>query len=87
MISALRRAAMIAIVCFIMKGKATRQCPLQEKEEPKRGIEPTSSAYQPNAFTARPNGLTKCPWGHQVLKAAFRGMMGRGGLGGGGGGG
>ena len=69
-------------VCFITKGKATRLSHFDEKEEPKRGIEPTSSAYQPNAFTARPNGLTKCPGRHR----AFRRMMEEGGDGGGGGG-
>ena len=41
-------------VSLIVKGKVTRQCPQtttsEEKEEPKRVTEPTSSAYQSNAL-------------------------------------
>ena len=39
---------------FYFRGKVTRQCPqtpaFEEKGEPKRGMEPTPSAYQPDAL-------------------------------------
>ena len=46
-------------VSFIVRGKVTRQCPqtttVEEKGEPKWGIEPMSSAYQPNALALGKN--------------------------------
>ena len=36
---------------FILRGKVTGQCPQATAfKQPKRGIEPTSSAYRPNAL-------------------------------------
>ena len=39
---------------LVAQGEVTRQCPqtttFDDKGEPKRGIEPMSSAYQPNAL-------------------------------------
>ena len=51
-----------ANVSFTVRGKVTRQCPqtttIEEEGEPKRGIEPMSSAYQPSAL---PLGQTGSP--------------------------
>ena len=57
---------------LVAMGKVTRQCPqtttFDDKGEPKRGIEPLSSAYQPNAL---PLGQTGSHPKDDIVSSSF----------------
>ena len=59
-------------------GQVTRQCPqtttFEELGQPKRGVEPTSSAYQPNALPLSHTGLREAKGFSVDLRVCSRSM-------------